>query len=395
VNKNKNIGDFVADGIRELPYSGIRRFFDVAKSMPDVVSLGVGEPDFATPWHIREEAIFSLEKRRTMYTSNAGLEELREEISRYMRAKYNLSYKPMSQTLVTVGASEGIDVALRAIINPGRGEEVLVVEPCFVSYVPCVLMAGGVPVPVPTTAANNFRVTAADIRERLTDKTKAIMLSYPNNPTGAVLEREDLEGIADLLRGRDIIIISDEIYAELTYGGKHASIASLPGMHEKTVVINGFSKAFAMTGWRLGYACGPEEILAAMTKIHQYIIMCAPTTAQWAGLEALRRGDDSVEKMRKEYDARRRYILRGMREMGIDCFEALGAFYVFPSIAKFGLSSEDFCNRLLHEHRLAVVPGTAFGGCGEGYVRCSYAYSLDSIKEALSRLRSFIEKIGG
>ena len=395
MNKNKNIGDFVADGIRELPYSGIRRFFDVAKSMPDVVSLGVGEPDFATPWHIREEAIFSLEKRRTMYTSNAGLEELREEISRYMRAKYNLSYKPMSQTLVTVGASEGIDVALRAIINPGRGEEVLVVEPCFVSYVPCVLMAGGVPVPVPTTAANNFRVTAADIRERLTDKTKAIMLSYPNNPTGAVLEREDLEGIADLLRGRDIIIISDEIYAELTYGGKHASIASLPGMHEKTVVINGFSKAFAMTGWRLGYACGPEEILAAMTKIHQYIIMCAPTTAQWAGLEALRRGDDSVEKMRKEYDARRRYILRGMREMGIDCFEALGAFYVFPSIAKFGLSSEDFCNRLLHEHRLAVVPGTAFGGCGEGYVRCSYAYSLDSIKEALSRLRSFIEKIGG
>jgi len=366
----------------------------VAKSMPDVVSLGVGEPDFVSPWHIREEAIFSLEKRRTMYTSNAGLEELREEISKYMRKKYDLRYKPMTQTLVTVGASEGIDVALRAIINPGRGEEVLVVEPCFVSYVPCVLMAGGVPVSVPTTAANNFRVTADDIRAKLTDKTKAIMLSYPSNPTGAVLELADLESIAAVLRERDIIIISDEIYAELTYSGsRHISIASLPDMYERTIVLNGFSKAFAMTGWRLGYACGPEEILAAMTKIHQYIIMCAPTTAQYGGLEALRNGDESVEKMRKEYDTRRRYILREFHKMGIDCFEALGAFYLFPSIAKFGLSSEEFCNRLLHEHRLAVVPGTAFGSCGEGYIRCSYAYSLDSIKEALARLDSFIKRI--
>lgn len=384
------MNSFVAKTVRDLPYSGIRKFFDVASEMEDVVSLGVGEPDFITPWHIREEAIFSLERRRTMYTSNAGMPELRNEISRYMSAQFGLNYHPGTQVLVTVGASEGIDVALRAIVNPG--DEVLVVEPCFVSYQPCVTMAGGVPVSVPTHAGNGFRVTADDIESRITPKTKAVMLCYPNNPTGAILEREGLEGIAELLRERDIVVISDEIYAELTYGDiSHTSIASLPGMYEKTIVLNGFSKAFAMTGWRLGFACGPDELIAAMTKIHQYIIMCAPTTAQYGGIEALRNGAASVVAMRKEYDARRRYLLDALRQMGIDCFEARGAFYLFPSISRFGLTSEEFCGKLLQEQRLAVVPGTAFGNCGEGHIRCSYAYSIDNIKKALSRLREFVK----
>ncbi len=384
--------NLVAKAIRELPYSGIRKFFDVASSLGDVVSLGVGEPDFATPRNIREEAIYSLVRRNTTYTSNAGLPELRGEISRYMSDKYGLTYDPAAQVLVTVGASEGIDVALRAVTDPG--DEVLVVEPCFVSYSPCVTMAGGVPVPVPTDARNGFRVTADDIKERITDKTKAILLSYPNNPTGAILEREDLENIADLLRTQELVVISDEVYAELTYGGvPHVSIASLPGMAEKTVVLNGFSKAFAMTGWRLGYACGPEEIIDAMTKIHQYAIMCAPTTAQYGGLEALRNSGQSVLDMRGEYDTRRRYMLQEFRKMGIECFEARGAFYLFPSIARFGLTSEEFCGRLLSEQRLAVVPGTAFGACGEGHIRCSYAYSIEEIKEAMSRLRIFIESL--
>ena len=384
------MSSFVAQTVRELPFSGIRKFFDVASETEDVVSLGVGEPDFITPWHIREEAVFSLERRRTMYTSNAGMPELRGEISRYTLAQYGLRYHPGTQVLVTVGASEGIDVALRAIVNPG--DEVLVVEPCFVSYQPCVLMAGGVPVSVPTCAENDFRVTADDIESRITPKTKAVMLCYPNNPTGAILQREGLERIADLLRERNIVVISDEIYAELTYGdAPHTSIASLPGMYEKTIVLNGFSKAFAMTGWRLGYACGPGELIAAMTKIHQYIIMCAPTTAQYAGIEALRNGTESVVAMRKEYDARRRFMLGELHKMEIDCFEARGAFYLFPSIRRFGLTSEEFCTRLLREQRLAVVPGTAFGDCGEGHVRCSYAYSIDSIKEALSRLREFVK----
>jgi aminotransferase len=386
------MSSFVAKTIQDLPYSGIRKFFDVASEMKDVVSLGVGEPDFVTPWHIREEAIFSLERRRTMYTSNAGLPELRNEISRYVSAKYKLSYNPGTQVLVTVGASEGIDVALRAIIDPG--DEVLVVEPCFVSYKPCVTMAGGIAVPVPTSAENGFQVRPEDIERRLTDKTKAVLISYPNNPTGAILGRKELEGIADLLRERDIAVISDEIYAELTYGdAAHVSIASLAGMYEKTIVLNGFSKAFAMTGWRLGYACGPEDIMAAMTKIHQYVIMCAPTTAQYGGMEALRKGESGVRAMRKEYDARRRYMLSELRKMGIDCFEARGAFYLFPYIGRFGLSSDEFCSRLLNEHRLVVVPGTAFGECGEGYVRCSYAYSIDSIKLALSRLGDFIKTL--
>ena len=380
---------FVAQGIRDLPPSGIRRFFDIASEMKDVVSLGVGEPDFVTPWHIREEAIFSLERRRTMYTENAGRPELRREIARYMRERFGLHYDPGAQVLVTVGASEGIDLAIRAIVNPG--DEILVAEPCFVSYKPCVAMAGGVPVPLPTREENHFKITADDIQAHITPRTKAIMLSYPNNPTGAILERPELEAIAAVLRDREIIVISDEIYAELTYGeSPHVSIASLPGMAEKTIVLNGFSKAFAMTGWRLGWACGPAELIAAMTKIHQYIIMCAPTTAQYGGLEALRNGADDVKAMRKEYDARRRFLLAGLRALGLPCFEARGAFYLFPSIRNFGMSSGEFCDRLLREQRLAVVPGTAFGACGEGYVRCSYAYSIESLREALKRLRRFV-----
>ena len=383
---------FVAKTIEELPGSGIRKFFDIASGMEGVVSLGVGEPDFATPWHIREEAIYSLERRRTIYTSNAGMLELREEISRWMKARYGLDYDPGTQALVTVGASEGIDIAMRALVNPG--DEVLAAEPCFVSYKPCVAMAGGVPAPVPTSEENNFKVTARDIETRITERTKAIILSYPNNPTGAVLEQKDLEEIAAVLRERDIVVISDEVYAELTYGDAgHVSIASLPGMAEKTIVLGGFSKAFAMTGWRLGWACGPAELIAAMTKIHQYILMCAPTTAQYGGLAALRHGTGDVAAMRKEYDARRRFMLAGLREMGLDCFEARGAFYLFPSIRRFGMTSEEFCERLLREKRLAVVPGTAFGACGEGHFRCAYAYSIESIREALRRLKGFVESI--
>jgi len=382
----------VARAIQELPGSGIRKFFDIAAKMEGVLSLGVGEPDFVTPWHIREEAIFSLERRRTMYTSNAGMPELRKEISRYMDEKFELRYDPAAQALVTVGASEGIDLAVRAVVNPG--DEVLVAEPCFVSYKPCVAMAGGVPVPVPASAENNFKVTADDIAARITAKTKAIMLSYPNNPTGAILELEELEAIAALLRDKNIVVISDEIYAELTYGDTpHVSIASLPGMVEKTIILNGFSKAFAMTGWRLGWACGPAALIAAMTKIHQYVIMCAPTTAQYGGLEALRSGAGDVAAMRKEYDARRRFMLAGLHDMGLECFEAGGAFYLFPSIQQFNMTSEAFCNRLLQEQRLAVVPGSAFGACGEGYVRCSYAYSIESLREALERLRGFVERL--
>ena len=383
---------FVAENIRNMPFSGIRKFFDIASEMEDVVSLGVGEPDFPTPWNIREEAIFSLERRRTMYTSNAGMPELRNEISRYMSEKYDLSYDPVSQVLVTVGASEGIDVALRAIIEPG--DEVLVVEPCFVSYKPCVKMAGGIPVPVPTSASSEFRLSPDDISSRLTSKTKAILISYPNNPTGAVMERSNLESIASVVNDNDILVISDEIYSELTYGeNKHISIASLPGFEERTIVLNGFSKAFAMTGWRLGYACGPADIITAMTKIHQYTMMCAPTMAQYGGIEALRNCSESVAQMREEYDYRRRYMLSAFEEIGIECFEAKGAFYLFPSIKQFGMSSEEFCMTLLNEQKLAVVPGSAFGDCGDGFIRCSYAYSIDSIKEALLRLEAFVNKL--
>jgi len=382
----------VAETVSRMPFSGIRKFFDVAARMEGAVSLGVGEPDFETPWNIREEAIYRLEKGNTVYTSNAGLPELRQGISAYMRDNFSLDYRPDDQILVTVGASEGIDVAMRAIINPG--EEVLLAEPCYVSYKPCILMAGGVPVVIETKAENDFRLTPEDILPFITDKTKALLMAYPTNPTGAIMERADLERIAGVLRGRDILVVSDEIYAELTYGTKHVSIASLPGMAEKTVVINGFSKAFSMTGWRLGFACGPAEIISAMLKIHQYILMCAPTVSQYAGIEALRAGMASVSRMRAEYDGRRRVMVNGFRAMGMDCFEPRGAFYVFPSIKKTGLSSEDFCARLLHEEKVAVVPGNAFGQCGEGFVRCSYAYSVESLREALRRIGNFLRKLG-
>jgi len=383
--------EFVATAIQDLPPSGIRRFFDIAAEMDDVISLGVGEPDFVTPKHICNKAILSIEQGHTMYTANAGMIELRTEIARYM-TKYGLTYDPRTQVLVTVGASEDIDISMRAILNPG--DEVLIVEPCFVAYRACVIMAGGVPVTIPTSAENDFHVTVDDIKSRLTPKTKAILLGYPSNPTGAILPLENLKAIANLLRERDIVVVSDEIYSELTYGGQpHVSIASLPGMAEKTIVINGFSKSFAMTGWRLGFACGPAPLIAAMTKIHQYVLMCAPTMAQYAGLEALQHGEESVREMHRQYDERRTFLLGELRGMGMECFEAKGAFYLFPSIKRFGLNSEDFCQRLLSEQRLAVVPGTAFGESGEGHVRISYAYSVENLKEALVRLRRFIESL--
>lgn len=387
----ENKKSFVAEHIKEIPFSGIRKFFDVASEMEGVVSLGVGEPDFETPWPVREKAIYTLEKRRTTYTSNAGLLELRKEISKYLEDRINVQYNPKTQVLVTVGASEGIDVALRAVIN--RGDEVLVVEPSYVSYKPCVLMSGGVPVVITTKVENEFRLTAEELSSKITDKTKALILPYPNNPTGAIMEKEDLEKIAKVLIDKDIVVISDEIYSELTYGGKkHVSIASIEGMYEKTIVLNGFSKAFAMTGWRLGYACGPFEIIEAMTKIHQYIIMCAPTVGQHAAIEALKNCDTYVANMKKEYDARRRVMLKGFRDMGLECFEPLGAFYLFPSIQSTGMSSEEFCEKLLFEERVAVVPGTALGESGEGFIRCSYAYSIEDIKIALARIEKFVVK---
>lgn len=384
--------NFVAKKVMELPASGIRKFFDVAAEMKDVVSLGVGEPDFFTPWNVREEAIFSLERRRTTYTSNAGLPALREAVCEYMDERFNLKYAPETQVVITVGVSEAIDIALRAVLD--AGDEVLIAEPCYVSYRACVMLAGGVPVTVPTYGENQFRVQAQDIESRITPRTKAIMLCYPNNPTGAVMEREDLEQICAVLRKHEILVISDEVYAELTYTeADHVSIASLPDMYERTLILNGFSKAYAMTGWRLGFACGPTDLIDAMIKIHQYVIMCAPTTAQLGGVEALKNGKSIVEKMRTEYDARRRFMLDAFNKMDLECFEPLGAFYLFPYIGKTGLTSEEFCTRLLMEHRLAVVPGTAFGECGEGFVRCSYAYSVNELKQALSRLEEFLYRI--
>lgn len=382
---------FVADKIQNLPFSGIRKFFDVASTMKDVVSLGVGEPDFETPWNIREQAIYHLENGRTVYTSNAGTLELREEISKYMQNRFDVKYNPKTQIVVTVGASEGIDIALRAVVNPG--DEVIFVEPCYVSYSPCIIMAGGVPVSIATKAENDFRLMPEELAAAITEKTKAVLFGYPNNPTGGIMEKGDLEKIANILRDKDIVVISDEIYAELTYGDRsHVSIASLPGMQEKTIVLNGFSKAFAMTGWRLGYACAPEEIMTAMIKIHQYIIMCAGTNSQYAGVEALKNSYDSVIAMREAYDSRRRFVLNGFREIGMDCFEPLGAFYLFPSIQKTGMTSEQFCERMLFEQKVAVVPGNAFGACGEGFIRCSYAYSLENLKIALDRIAGFVEK---
>ena len=372
-----------------LEPSGIRKFFDIVSEMPEAISLGVGEPDFDTPWRIREEGIYSLEKGRTFYTSNAGLKELREEISRYLKRKYHLRYKT-DEILVSVGGSEGIDVALRAIINPG--DEVIVPQPSFVCYVPCVIMADGVPVTVELKEEHKFKLTREQLEAAVTDKTKAIIMSFPNNPTGAIMTKKDLEPIADFAKEHDLLVISDEIYSELTYGHKHVSIGALPDMKERTIVINGFSKAFAMTGWRLGYAAAPGIIMEQMVKIHQYGIMAAPTTSQYAAVEALRACDDEVEEMKNSYNQRRRYLLHRFRELGLECFEPEGAFYAFPSIKEFGMSSEKFAEELLKEEKVAIVPGTAFGACGEGYLRVSYAYSIDELKEALSRLGTFIEK---
>lgn len=374
-----------------LEPSGIRKFFDIVSEMPDAISLGVGEPDFDTPWRVREEGIYSLEKGRTFYTSNAGLMELRQEICNYVKKKYDLTYDAKDEAVLTVGGSEGIDAAFRAILNPG--DEVIIPQPCFVSYVPCVIMADGVPVTIDLKEENKFKLTVEELEAAYTEKTKAIFISYPNNPTGAIMTKKDLEPIADFAKKHDILVVSDEIYSELTYGQKHVSIASLPDMKDRTIIINGFSKAFAMTGWRLGYALGPADIMEQMVKVHQFCIMAAPTTSQYAGIEALRNCDDEVAEMREAYNQRRRYVLHAFEEMGIDCFEPEGAFYLFPSIAKFGLTSDEFATRLLEEEKVAIVPGTAFGDCGEGFLRVSYAYSIDELKRALERLERFIKKL--
>ena len=371
--------------------SGIRKFFDIVTEMKDAISLGVGEPDFATPWHIREEGIYSLEKARTHYTSNSGLIELRREISTFVERHYGVTYNPKGEILVTVGGSEAIDLAIRAMVCPG--EEVIIPQPCYVSYEPCVILTQGVPVTIPLQEKNDFRLTAQELRDAITDKTKLLVLPFPNNPTGAIMTREDLEAIAEVCIEKDIVVVSDEIYSELTYGAKHVSIASLPGMWERTILINGFSKGHAMTGWRLGYACGPEAIIQQMMKIHQFAIMCAPTASQYAAVEALKNGDEDVAMMRDAYDKRRRFVLHELRDMGLTCFEPFGAFYVFPCIKEFGMSSEEFATRLLREEKVAIVPGTAFGDSGEGFLRISYAYSLDNLKEALGRLRRFVTKL--
>lgn len=380
----------VIDKVKNMPPSGIRKFFDIANEIEGAISLGVGEPDFDTPWHIREEGIYSLEKGKTFYTANAGLMELRQEICNYLYRRCGLSYDAKTQTLVTVGASEGIDLALRAIIE--KDDEVLIPEPSFVSYKPCVVMAGGTPVTITTKAEDQFKLTAEQLQKSITSKTKALILPYPNNPTGAIMDKDDLEKIAAVLKDKNILIISDEIYGELTYNKQHVSIASIDEMYEKTLVLNGFSKAYAMTGWRMGYAAGPPDIIAAMTKIHQYCIMCAPTTSQYASIEALRNGDNDIEDMRKDYNERRRIMVNSFRNMGLDCFEPLGAFYVFPSIQNTGLTTDEFVLNLLKEEKVAVVPGNAFGDCGEGFIRCSYAYSIDSINEALKRIKRFVSK---
>ncbi len=385
--------DPIARKVTELKPSGIRKFFDIVSEMKDAISLGVGEPDFDTPWHIRDEGIYSLEKGRTFYTSNSGLKELRSEISKYVEASQGINYDPVSEVLITVGGSEAIDLACRALLNPG--DEVIVPEPSYVSYVPCVIMAGGVPVTVDLKEENEFRLQQSELENAITEKTKLLVLPYPNNPTGAIMEKEDLERLADLIIKNDIYIISDEIYSELSYKEKHVSIISLPGMKERTIYINGFSKAYAMTGWRLGYACGPENILKEMTKLHQFCIMCAPTTSQYAAIEALRHGQRDVDEMREAYNGRRRFLMHEFKEMGLKCFEPYGAFYVFPSIKEFGMSSEDFCTELLKEKKVAVVPGTAFGDCGEGFVRISYAYSIDNLKIALERIREFLQERRG
>jgi len=385
---------FVSSAVKAVPPSGIRKFFDIASEMKDCISLGVGEPDFDTPWNIRESAIYALESGRTHYTGNHGSTDLRQEILRYMDTRYGLSYE-IEQSVVTVGASEALDLAFRAIMNPG--DEVLVPAPSYVSYMPGVSFAGGVPVPMQLKESDNFIITPDSIKNAITDKTKAIVIAFPNNPTGAIMTKEQYEKIIDIIIKHDLLVISDEIYAELTYGSKHCSIASLPGMIERTVVINGFSKAFAMTGFRLGYAVGPLPIIDAMVKIHQYSMLCASVISQDAGCEALRHGGNTnfadVEKMAGEYNRRRRLMYKSLNEMGLTCFEPLGAFYIFPNISSTGLKSDEFCERLLYEKKVACVPGTAFGEGGDNFVRCSYASSLDNLKEALKRIKDFIDHL--
>ncbi|MCI9447838.1 MAG: aminotransferase class I/II-fold pyridoxal phosphate-dependent enzyme [Lachnospiraceae bacterium] len=381
----------LSERITDIPFSGIRKFFDIAAEMKDVISLGVGEPDFDTPWHIRDEGIYSLEKGRTAYTSNAGLKELKIEIAKYLQRRFQVSYDYNKEMMITVGGSEAIDMAMRAMLDPG--DEVLVPQPSYVSYVPCAVLANGKPVIINLKEENDFRLTAEELEAAITPRTKILVLPFPNNPTGAIMERKDLEAVAQVVIEHDLYVISDEIYAELTYLDSHVTIASLPGMRERTVLINGFSKAYSMTGWRLGYACAPEAILEQMLKIHQYAIMCAPTTSQYAAVEAVRNGDADVEAMRDEYNGRRRYLVKRLREMGLTCFEPYGAFYAFPCIRKFGMTSDEFATRMLQEEKVVVVPGTAFGECGEGFLRISYAYSLHKLKEALDRMEGFIEKL--
>ncbi len=381
----------LSDTIVQIKPSGIRKFFDIVSEMKDAISLGVGEPDFDTPWHVREEGIYSLEKGKTFYTSNSGIKELRVEICNYLKRSQDVTYDPMKEVIITVGGSEAIDIGLRAMINPG--DEVLIPQPSYVSYEPCAILAGAKPVIINLKAENEFRLTAAELEEAITEKTKLLILPFPNNPTGAIMEKSDLEAVAEVVKKHDIFVMSDEIYAELTYKGKHVSIASLPGMQERTILINGFSKAYAMTGWRLGYACGPEAIIKQMTKIHQFAIMCAPTTSQYAAVEALKNGDADVAMMRESYNQRRRFLINAFKEMGLECFEPFGAFYIFPCIKEFGMTSDEFATRFLEEEKVAVVPGTAFGDCGEGFLRISYAYSLEKLKLAIGKLEHFITKL--
>lgn len=383
--------DPLSKKVTGLAPSGIRKFFDLVSEMPEAISLGVGEPDFDTPWRIREEGIYALEQGKTFYTSNAGLKELKEEIGRYLRRKINVDYDPASEIVVTVGGSEGIDIALRAMLDPG--DEVLIPQPSYVSYLPCTVLADGKPIVIPLKQENEFKLTAEELEESITPRTKILVLPYPNNPTVAIMTKEDLEPVAKVVKEHDIFVLSDEIYSELTYGTAHASIASLPGMKERTLVINGFSKGFAMTGWRLGYICGPRAIAEQMVKIHQYAIMCAPTNSQYAAVEALKNCESEVERMRVAYNQRRRYLVHEFRRMKLDCFEPFGAFYIFPNIKEFGMSSEAFATRFLEEEKVAVVPGSAFGECGEGFLRVSYAYSLEDLKEAIGRLGDFVGRL--
>lgn len=390
-DREDKIKDKIAIKVATMPPSGIRKFFDIVYEMGDAISLGVGEPDFDTPWHVREEAIYSLEQGKTVYSANAGMLPLRQEISRYMKRRFDLLYNPTNQILVTVGGSEGIDISLRSLLN--GGEEVLIPEPSFVAYMPCTVFAGGIPVPIATKSENEFKLTAKELEEAITDKSKILIFPYPNNPTGAIMEEKELKEIAEVIKKHDLIVLSDEIYAELTYGVRHVSIASIEGMYERTVILSGLSKAYAMTGWRIGYALGPSSIIGAMTKMHQYVLMCAPTTSQYGAIAALKNGDDDIKYMREAYDTRRKLMINGFRNMGLSCFEPKGAFYVFPSIKETGLNSLEFCEKLLQEEKVAVVPGDAFGKSGDGYIRCSYAYSIEELKEALIRIEKFVKKL--